>query len=139
MTLRTFYAQYGLPAPHTTEEKTHTLMAEFICDNGWYEAYDFGRWSFTPSALPWLDWAWSTFENAEFRRIEDQLQELPGQIKDMLHQKLEAVLSARQENADHLHCINIRGIVFMEIAFPKTCHKAPDRHTITHATPSPWR
>ncbi|KAA8912530.1 hypothetical protein FN846DRAFT_903513 [Sphaerosporella brunnea] len=40
MTLGKLHAQYRLPAPGTTDEKTHTLMAEFICDNGWYEAYD---------------------------------------------------------------------------------------------------
>ncbi|KAA8912535.1 hypothetical protein FN846DRAFT_1019224 [Sphaerosporella brunnea] len=43
-------------------------MAEFICDNGNRVCTLSGRTTtFTRSALPWLDWAWSTFENAEFR------------------------------------------------------------------------
>ncbi|KAA8912528.1 hypothetical protein FN846DRAFT_903501 [Sphaerosporella brunnea] len=34
------YAQYGLPAPRPSDEKTHILMAQFICDNGWFPLLD---------------------------------------------------------------------------------------------------
>ncbi|KAA8907606.1 hypothetical protein FN846DRAFT_1012415 [Sphaerosporella brunnea] len=43
MSLAKLYAQYELPAHRTTDEETHTLIAEFICDNGWYSAYHPGK------------------------------------------------------------------------------------------------
>ncbi|KAA8908512.1 hypothetical protein FN846DRAFT_906115 [Sphaerosporella brunnea] len=92
MTLAKHYAEYEVPAPRTTDAKTHMVIANFICNKGCYKAYQRRDCrevvgGIHPGIQPHQDFRQRDQEGHQ-KRNEDQLQALPGQINDVLDEKL---------------------------------------------------